>query len=68
MLCALVVGAIVSGFTFLLLTGDYVNDGPVLVAVTRSHGLHAGDVFVMAGWVVAMAAIAVLARKPAVRS
>ena len=63
-LCALVVAGIVSGFAFLLLTGRYINDGPVVITLTDSHGLHAGDLFVLAGWAVAMAALAVLARRP----
>jgi hypothetical protein len=63
-LCALVVGGTLSAFTFLLLTGNYINDGPVVVAVTESHGVHAGDVFVIAGWAVAMAALFLLARHP----
>ena len=61
-LCALVVGGIVSAFTFLLLTGRYINDGPVVIALTDSHGLHAGDLFVIAGWAVAMATLVLLAR------
>jgi hypothetical protein len=63
-LCALMVGGTLSAFTFLLVTGDYITDGPVLIAVTRSHGLHAGDLFVMAGWAVAMTALFLLARHP----
>jgi hypothetical protein len=63
-LCALLVAGIVSGFAFLLLTGDYVNDGPVVVAVTESRGLHAGDLFIIAGWAVAMAALVLLTRRP----
>ena len=63
-LYALVVGGIVSGFTVLLLTGNYINDGPVLVALSESHGLHAGDLFVIAGWAVALAALALLTRRP----
>jgi hypothetical protein len=63
-LCALVVAGTLSAFTFLLVTGDYITDGPVLVAVTESHGLHEGDLFVMAGWAVAMAALFLLARRP----
>ena len=63
-LYALVVGGIVSGFTVLLVTGRYINDGPVLITLTKGHGLHAGDLFVIAGWGVAMAALARLARKP----
>ena len=62
-LSTLVVGGILSGFTFLLLTGDYLNDGPVLLAVTDSHGVHAGDLFVLAGWAVAMAALWLLITK-----
>ena len=61
-LCALVVGGILSGFTFLLLTGRYINDGPVVIALTDTHGLHAGDLFVIAGWAVGMATLVLLAR------
>lgn len=60
-LCALVTGAVVSGFAVLLLTGEYVNDGPVVLRLSREHGLHAGDVFVVAGWAVAVLALAYLA-------
>ena len=59
-LCALVTAAVVSGFAFLLLTGEYVNDGPVLLRLSRNHGLHAGDFFVVAGWAVAVLALAYL--------
>ncbi len=61
-LCTLVVGGILSAFTFLLLTGNYVADGPVVASVTEDHGLHAGDVFVIAGWALAMAALFLLTR------
>ena len=63
-LYALVVGGIVSGFTVLLLTGRYINDGPVVITLTEAHGLHEGDLFVIAGWVVAMVALVLLARQP----
>ena len=53
-LYALVIGGILSAYTFLLLTGRYLNDGPVVMALSESHGLHAGDLFVIAGWVVGM--------------
>jgi hypothetical protein len=59
--CALVVGAVLSGFAFLLLTGRYIDDGPVVVTLGAGHGLHAGDLFVLAGWAVAIAALGVLA-------
>ncbi len=61
-LCAVVVGVILTGFTFLLLTGRYINDGPVLITLVQSHGLHAGDLFVIAGWAVGMTALVILAR------
>jgi hypothetical protein len=58
---AVVVGAVLTVFAFLLLTGRYINDGPILVALTDEHGLHAGDLFVIAGWVAAMTALVLLA-------
>ncbi len=61
-LYALVVGGIVSGFTVLLLTGRYINDGPVVITLGESRGLHEGDLFVIAGWVFAMVALVLLAR------
>ena len=59
--CALVVGAVLSGFAFLLLTGRYINDGAVVVTLSARHGLHVGDLFVLAGWAAAIAALVVLA-------
>ena len=61
-LCALVAAFVVSGFAYLLVTGRYANDGPVLLQLTVTHGLHAGDLFIVAGWVVTMAALGVLVR------
>jgi hypothetical protein len=55
------VGVIVTGFTVLLLTGHYREEGPVLVTVADDHGLHSGDVFVIAGWAVSIVALVVLA-------
>ena len=42
-LCVLTVVGVVSGFALLLLTGQYINDGPVVVAVSDRHGIHADD-------------------------
>ncbi|MBM7806989.1 hypothetical protein JOD57_002826 [Geodermatophilus bullaregiensis] len=56
-LCALLVGAVLSGFTFLLVTGQYIKDGPVVVMLSAAHGLHLGDLFVVTGWAVAMLAV-----------
>ncbi len=60
--CAVAVGSVLSGFAFLLVTGEYANEGPVLLQVATDHGLHLGDVFVLAGWAVAMTLLLVLAR------
>jgi hypothetical protein len=60
-LCALLVGGVISGFAFLLITGHYINDGPVVVVVTREHGLHEGDLFVIAAWGLALLALFTLA-------
>ena len=57
-LCSVVVGTVLSGFALLLLTGQYIADGPVVAAVSRDHGLHEGDLFVIAGWAAAMLALA----------
>ena len=59
-LCASIVAAVVSGFTVLLVTGRYAEDGPVVASVSSSHGVHEGDVFVLAGWALSMVALAVL--------
>ncbi|NEK59040.1 hypothetical protein GCU56_14305 [Geodermatophilus sabuli] len=53
-LFALVVAVIVSAFALLLITGQYVNDGPVLVTVSRGHGIHLGDLFIVSGWAAAL--------------
>ncbi len=54
LLLALVLAGIVSAFAFLLLTGEYINDGPVLVPLSEDHGIHEGDVFVVTGWAAAL--------------
>jgi hypothetical protein len=55
---------VLSGFAFLLLTGRYINDGRVVVALDDGHGLHLGDLFIIAGWLGAMLAVAVLMTAP----
>jgi hypothetical protein len=64
---ALVVGAVLTVFAFLLLTGRYITDGPILVRISDGHGLHAGDLFVIGGWAAAMSALVLLTttREPA---
>jgi uncharacterized iron-regulated membrane protein len=63
-LCALLVAAVVSGFAFLLVTGRYLDRGPVVLVVTRQHGVHQGDLFVLGGWGVAILALIALAAMP----
>ncbi len=53
-LFAIVIAGIVSAFAFLLLTGEYVNDGAVLVELSEDRGIHEGDVFVVTGWATAL--------------
>jgi len=65
--CASVTAIVLTGFAFLLLTGRYLHDGQVVVEVTREHGVHLGDLFVMGGWVVAMSCLLALAAMPARR-
>ena len=48
---ALLTTAVLSGFAVLLLTGDYIRQGPVLLTLTYNHGIHRGDVGIVAGWV-----------------
>lgn len=59
-LCALVIGTVLSAFALLLITADYETAGPVVVEVTPTHGIHAGDLLVIGGWVVAVAALLLL--------
>jgi len=54
------VTVVLTWFALLLITGHYIDEGPVLLQVTRQHGLHEGDIFVMLGWLVAMVASVVL--------
>ena len=61
-LSALVVAAVLSGFAVLLLTGQYHEEGPVLVRLTETHGVHVGDLFVVLGWAVALLAVGGLLR------
>jgi len=62
--CALVASAVVTGFAFLLVTGQYINEGDVVVSVTSTHGLHQGDVLVVLGWAVSLIAVFVLTVTP----
>ncbi|TQN37882.1 hypothetical protein FHU33_4554 [Blastococcus colisei] len=58
--CALVTGAVLSAFALLLVGAEYETESPVVVEVTRTHGLHSGDLLVVGGWVVAVLALLLL--------
>ncbi len=57
-LFAIVIAGIVSTFALLLLTGEYANDGSVLVRLGEDRGIHEGDVLVLAGWAAAVLSVA----------
>lgn len=56
----LVAAAVLSAFAALLLNGQYRAEGPVLVTLWGSHGIHRGDILIAGGWVIGMIAVAVL--------
>jgi hypothetical protein len=62
---ALLTAAVLSVFAFLLLTGDYIREGPVLVSLSESHGIHRGDVGIVSLWTLGMIGLlgAVLSRR-----
>ena len=62
--CALSAAVVLTAFAGLLVTGEYINDGPVVAEVTESQGLHLGDLFVAAGWCAGMFAVAGLLLLP----
>jgi hypothetical protein len=51
---ALLAAAVMSVFAVLLLTGDYVREGPVLVQLSTTHGIHRGDVGIVSLWTLGM--------------
>lgn len=56
-LFALVAAAMLTVFALLLVTGEYYNEGPVLLSVADDHGVHQGDLFVLTGWAAGMLAL-----------
>jgi len=51
---ALLAAAIISVFAVLLLTGDHVREGPVVVELSTTHGIHRGDVGIVSLWTLGM--------------
>ena len=63
--CAVLAVAVLTAFAFLLVTGRYLADGPVLFAVAKRHGVHEGDLYVGMGWVLGVVAVVLLTlRRP----
>lgn len=70
-LCGLVVAALLTGFTVLLVLGTYPHEGHVIWVVGPGHGVYQGDVAVMTGWLIGIVAVWILVflrRKPASRT
>ena len=61
---ALLNAAVVSGFAVLLLTGDYIREGPVVLTLSAAHGIHRGDIGIVAAWALAMMGLATCLRRP----
>ena len=57
-----VVVAVLSVFAGFMVVGTYNWEGPVLLTLSPTHGIHTNDVLVVLGWLAAVAATAVLAR------
>ena len=65
---ALVAAASMSWFALLLITGDYYNEGPVLFTLSATHGIHRGDVGIVAFWTLGMIGLLIAAlSRPAAR-
>lgn len=60
-LVALIAAAVLSVFAVLLLNGSYRLDGPVVLTLWGTHGIHRGDVLIAGGWLIGLIAVAVLA-------
>jgi hypothetical protein len=60
----LVAAAVLSAFAALLLNGQYRVEGPTLMTLWGSHGIHRGDILIAGGWLIGMIAIAMLLFEP----
>ena len=56
----LIAAAILSVFAALLLNGRYRAEGPVILVLSASHGIHRGDILIAGGWLIGMIALAAL--------
>jgi hypothetical protein len=56
---ALLTTAVLSAFAVLLLTGEYIRSGPVLVRLSEDHGIHRGDIGIVSFWALGMVGVLV---------
>ena len=54
-----------SGLMLLVVTGHYIDEGPVIATFSKTHGLHRGDLLVLGAWLVGMVALATAVLAPA---
>jgi hypothetical protein len=59
-LVGLIAAGVLTVFAALLLNGRYRAEGPVLLSLSETHGIHRGDVLIVGGWLIGMIAVAVL--------
>lgn len=45
--------AVLSGFFVLIVSGRVFTEGPVVLVLTRTHGIHLGDLFALGAWCLA---------------
>ena len=57
-----VLAAILTGFTVLLLHGEYSHEGRVVLTLSeaRGWGIHRGDILIAGGWLVGIVALTTL--------
>lgn len=60
---AAVVATALTGGALLLVSGNRAAEGPVLLSLWGGHGVHMGDLPVVALWLVAMAALLAVKRR-----
>lgn len=51
-----VTSAVLTAFAVLIVSGRVVTEGPVVLVLSRTHGVHLGDLGVLAAWCAGVAA------------
>ena len=59
-LVGLIAAAVLSVFAALLLNGRYRAEGPVILTLSHTHGIHRGDLLIAGGWLIGIIAVVVL--------